>query len=305
LWEKSWEDGAVRWQNEPEMAFDPSKIHNINYEGKYHRMNGTHQTHPSPQRTPLLFQAGASKAGIAFASKHAEGIFFTAPTLEAAKKFSSSIRSKAAEDGRDPYSIKLFLGIMPIIGRTEEEAQAKFESFRAQVSVQGGLARFGNFSTVNLSGVPLDEEFKFEGAHYANSIQGVVNNIKLISEQGKFTPRIAGELYAFGGSNPRPVGTPETIADFFEKWWREADVDGFNVNYISSPSSMEDLVELLVPELQRRGIYRKEYPVPGGTARENLYGEEGHNLLGPQHFGASFRWPTVPGGGTGAHEDHC
>jgi alkanesulfonate monooxygenase SsuD/methylene tetrahydromethanopterin reductase-like flavin-dependent oxidoreductase (luciferase family) len=202
------------------MAFDPSRIHRIDYEGKYHRMHATHQTHPSPQRTPVLFQAGASKAGIAFAAKHAEGIFFTAPTLEAAKKFTVSVRTKAIEDGRDPCSIKIFLGIMPIIGRTMQEAQAKFETARQQVSVQGGLARFGNFTTVDLSGMPLDEEFKFEGTHYENSIQGVINNIKLISEQGKFTPRIAGELYAFGGSNPRPVGTPEMIADFMEKLWR-------------------------------------------------------------------------------------
>lgn len=230
LWEKSWEDGAVKWQDEPEMAFDPSKIHRIEYEGKYHRMHATHQTHPSPQRTPLLFQAGASKAGISFGGKHAEGIFITAPTLEAAKKFTSAVRAKAAEEGRDPHSIKIFLGIMPIIGRTMEEAQAKFEAARKRVSVQGGLARFGNFTTVDLSNMGLDEEFQFEGKHYENSIQGVINNIKLISTERKFTPRVVGELYAFGGSNPRPVGSVEMIADFFEKWWKETDIDGFNVN---------------------------------------------------------------------------
>lgn len=294
------------------MAFDPSKIHHIDYEGKYHRMHATHQTHPSPQRTPLLFQAGASKAGMTFGSKHAEGIFITAPTLEAAKKFTSAVRAKAVELGRDPYSIKIFLGIMPIIGRTMEEAEEKFEAARKRVSIEGGLARFGNFTTVDLSGFPIDEEFNFEGKHYENSIQGVINNIKLVSEQKAWTPRSVGERYAFAGSNPRPVGTAETIADFFEKWWKEADIDGFNVNCestgssaacsqqlltrntdVSSPSSLEDLVELLIPELQRRGIYWDDYPVPGGTARENVYGNPGEKLLAANHPGSKFRWSAT------------
>ena len=216
------------------MAYDPAKIHKIHYEGKYFKMNAFHQTHPSPQRTPLLFQAGSSKAGVSFGGKHAEAIFCASPTIESCKKYTTSVRARAAELGRDPADIKFFLGIMPIIGRTLEEAEAKLAAARERVSVNGGLARFCGFTNVDLSGYAIDEEFNFEGTHYDNSIQGVIDNIKVISEETRFTPRVVAEMFALGGSGPRPVGTPEMVADFFEKWWREADIDGFNVNCESS-----------------------------------------------------------------------
>ncbi|RDI86725.1 hypothetical protein Vi05172_g3155 [Venturia inaequalis] len=313
LWEQSWEDGAQVWQEEPEMAYDPSKIRKVNFDGKYFKMNAFHQTHPSPQRTPLLFQAGSSKAGIAFGGKHAEAIFCANPTIESCKKYTAAVRAKAVEQGRDPSSVKFFLGIMPFIGRTQEEAEAKFEKARKYASVNGGLARFSGFTNVDLSQYEVDEEFDFEGKHHENTIQGVIDNIKLIGEHKVFTPRVVAEMFALGGSGPRPVGTPELVADFFEKWWREGDLDGFNVNCkgplpltsqdiktdvrnadVANPGSFEDVVELLVPELQRRGIYWNDYAVPGGTARENLYGKEGEKLLALEHPGAKFRW-NAPG----------
>ena len=218
------------FQEEPEMAYDPSKIHKIEYDGKYHKMHAFHQTHPSPQRTPLLFQAGSSKAGVQFGEKHAEAIFCASPTIASTKKYTSSVRAQAVAEGRDPSSIKFFLGIMPIIGRTLEEAEEKLAAARSRISVNGGLARFCGFTNVDLSAYAIDEEFNFEGDHYDNSIQGVIDNIKVISEEKVFTPRVVAEMFALGGSGPRPVGTPEMVADFFEQWWREGDLDGFNVN---------------------------------------------------------------------------
>jgi alkanesulfonate monooxygenase SsuD/methylene tetrahydromethanopterin reductase-like flavin-dependent oxidoreductase (luciferase family) len=143
------------------MAYDPSKIHKINYGGKYFKMNVIHQTHPSPQRTPLLFQAGSSKSGVEFGGKHAEAIFAANPTIELAKKYASSVRAKAVEEGRAPSSIKIFLGITPIIGRTLEEAEAKFAAAKSRVSVNGGLTRFCGFNAVDFSGFPLDGPFDF------------------------------------------------------------------------------------------------------------------------------------------------
>jgi len=157
------------------------------------------------------------------------------------------------EEGRDPGDVKFFLGIMPIIGRTLEEAEAKLAKAKQNLSVNGGLARFCGFTNVDLSGYAIDEEFDFEGAHHDNSIIGVIDNIKLLHTEGtKFTPRVVAEskpicslsknipgqailtsgrtVFALGSSGPRPVGTPEMVADFFEKWWREGDLDGFNVN---------------------------------------------------------------------------
>ena len=206
LWEKSWEDGAQAWQEEPEMAYDPSKIHTINYEGKYFKMKAAHATHPSPQRTPMLFQAGSSKAGIEFGGKHAEAIFCANPTIESTKKYVDSVRAKAVEEGRDPSTIKFFLGIMPILGRTLEEAQEKLAAARKNLSVSGGLARFCGFTNCDLSAYAIDEEFDFEGKHHENTIQGVIDNIKVIASEKVFTPRVVAEMFGLGGSSPRPVG---------------------------------------------------------------------------------------------------
>jgi alkanesulfonate monooxygenase SsuD/methylene tetrahydromethanopterin reductase-like flavin-dependent oxidoreductase (luciferase family) len=117
------------------MAYDPSKIHEIDYKGKYFSMKGVHQTHPSPQRTPIIFQAGASKAGIAFGGKHAEAIFCHHSTIADAKKYTTAIRAAAIAGGRDPQSIKFFQGAMLFIGRTVEEAQEKFKLDLSQLNL--------------------------------------------------------------------------------------------------------------------------------------------------------------------------
>ena len=218
------------WQESPEMAYDPSKVHKIEYDGKYYKMHAVHQTHPSPQRTPLIFQAGSSGPGINFGGKHAEAIFAANPTIASTKKYAAAVRAKAVEEGRDPASVKIFLGIFPIIGKTQEEADTKFAIARERCSINGGLARFCGFTNVDLSGFPLDEPFDFEGTKYENSIQGVISNIQELAQDQVLTPRVVAEMFGLGGAGPRPIGTPETVADFFEKWWREADIDGFNVN---------------------------------------------------------------------------
>ena len=115
LWNKSWDDGAQLFQTEPEMAYNPRKVHKVHYDGRYHTMHAFHQTHPSPQRTPLLFQAGSSKAGIEFGGKHAEAIFCANPTIESCLKYTTAVRAKAVQEGRDGGDIKFFLGIMPIV----------------------------------------------------------------------------------------------------------------------------------------------------------------------------------------------
>lgn len=133
------------------MAYDPSKIHKITVEGKYHKFSGFSQTHPSPQRTPVIFQAGQSKTGVAFAGKHAEGIYCGVPTIAGLKKYTSSVREAAVAAGRDPSSVKLFSGICPIVAKTEEEAWAKHAKYKANTSYIGGLASFCALTGVDLS----------------------------------------------------------------------------------------------------------------------------------------------------------
>ena len=308
LWEKSWEDGAQVWQAEPEMAYDPRKVHHIEYEGKYLKFSGTGQTHPSPQRTPLIFQAGASKAGIEFGGKHAEAIFCAHSTIKDCKKYTASVRNAAAATGRDPQSVKFFVGAMPFLGRTQEEAEEKFEAARKRASIQGGLARFSGFVNTDMSVFPMNEPFKFEGEMKDNAIQGIINSMKSIGETQELTPRDVGEILAFGGLGPRPVGTAAVVADELEKWITDGDVDGFNLSRkfchamndlfnltrtksaVANPGSWEDIVELLVPELQRRGLYWEDYPVPGGTLRENIYSSPGKPFLAEDHPGSKFKW---------------
>ncbi|KAH8655501.1 xenobiotic compound monooxygenase, DszA family [Xylariales sp. PMI_506] len=294
IWEQSWEDDAQVWSEDPEMAYDPSKIHKIEYEGKYHKMTGYAPTHPSPQRTPTIFQAGASTSGVAFAGKHAEGIYCGAPTIAGLQKYSKSVRDAARAAGRDPYSIKLFAAMGPIVGRTEEEAQAKYQKYWDNASYQGGLAAFCSLTGVDLSRYNLDEPFDFDGEELAKAgIQGIFNNFKMIEKDQPWTPRMIGKQVAMGILGNIPVGTPAQVADIMEKWVNEADIDGFNLYYHCNPETVEDYVELLIPELQRRGVYQTEYPAPGGTLRENLHNRPGQPLLDPEHPGAKVRWDKV------------
>ncbi|KAH8880228.1 Nitrilotriacetate monooxygenase component A/pristinamycin IIA synthase subunit A, partial [Thozetella sp. PMI_491] len=290
LWEKSWEDGAQKWQVNPEMAYDPARVHEIKYNGKYLKMTGVQQTHPSPQRTPIIFQAGASKAGIAFGGKHAEAIFCSHATIAETKKYTTAVRAAAAAEGRDPRSIKFFLGTMPFIGRTVEEAQAKFEKAKEYCSIEGGLARFSGFVNVDMGVFPKDEPFRFEGELKENTIQGVINSMKSVSDVTELTPRDVGEMLALGGLAPRPIGTAEMVADELMKWVEDGDIDGFNLSPCSNPQSWEDVVDLLVPELQKRGVYWEDYPVVGGTLRENLSCNPGQPHLADDHPGSKFKW---------------
>jgi len=210
------------------MAYDPSKIHKISYQGKYHKFKGYGQTHPSPQRTPLIFQAGASKSGIEFGSKHAEAIFCSYSTIADCKKYTKNVRDAAKAQGRDPQSIKFFLVTMPFLGRTQEEAEEKFEAARKRASIQGGLTRFSGFANIDMSVYPVDEPFKFKGELKENTIQGFIHSMQNLDE--KTTPRDIGEILAFGGQGPRPVGTAQVVADELEKWAIEGDVDGFNLS---------------------------------------------------------------------------
>ena len=123
------------------MAYDPSKIHKITVEGKYHKFSGFSQTHPSPQRTPVIFQAGQSKTGVAFAGKHAEGIYCGVPTIAGLKKYTSSVREAAVAAGRDPSSVKLFSGICPIVAKLRKRHGPSMRNTRLTQAISAGWLR--------------------------------------------------------------------------------------------------------------------------------------------------------------------
>lgn len=168
-----------------------------------------------------------------FAGRHAEALFVAGPTPASVKKQVQTVREEANKAGRDGSAIKFFHGILPIIGRTLEEAQAKYELAKSLAHSEGGMARFSGFTNLDLSQYPPDEPFQFKGEQSEASIHGVIAMCKEIAgtqeDEEPWTPRKLGHMMAFGGTGAVPVGTPEMVADEFERWMEEADIDGFNV----------------------------------------------------------------------------
>ncbi|KAF2703727.1 xenobiotic compound monooxygenase, DszA family [Pleomassaria siparia CBS 279.74] len=289
LWESSWSPDSVELDRTTGLGFDAQKIKKIEHRGKYFNVSGRSQVHPSPQRTPVLFQAGTSKSGTSFAAKHAEAIFLNTVNPQQAKKTISDLRAAAAANGRDPQSLKFFPCFMPIIGRTPEDAKEKHERAIANADPVAGLAQFSGYTGIDLAKFPLDEPMDLSGMSQAMAIQAVFRALEASEGEEKrlWTPRRLGMRMALGGLHPCPVGTASQVADVMQEWIEEADIDGCNISSVTNPGSWEDVVHLLIPELQRRGLYWDDYKVPGGTFRENLLGEK---TLRDDHYGATFRW---------------
>ncbi len=211
-------------------AYDPSKIHKITFTGKYHKTSTYNATHPSPQRTPVIFQAGGSPDGKRFAAKHAECVFINSATPKDIGAEVKEIRALAVEMGRQASDLKFYPSIAPILGRTVEEAQAKYERYEKMVDVEGGLAKLSGYLNIDFSKYPLDEPFDYDKIGLSEAaIQGVAATIKK-KDAAPLTPRELGKRTAFCGVIPMPVGTPEMAADLIEEWINVGDIDGFNVS---------------------------------------------------------------------------
>jgi alkanesulfonate monooxygenase SsuD/methylene tetrahydromethanopterin reductase-like flavin-dependent oxidoreductase (luciferase family) len=212
------------------VAYEPSRIKKIEFEGQFHRLSATQQTHPSPQRVPVLFQAGSSKSGIALAGSHAEGIFCGSLIPGRTASYMKDVRAAAAAAGRDPATVKSFAGLSTFIAPTLEEAQAKYERAAKLASPEAGLAKFGGYTNIDLSQYPLDEPFEIKEGASGNAIKGIIEMFKAGDGSNEaWTPRKLGTKMSLGSLYPIAIGTPEMVADFMEKWIAEADIDGFNL----------------------------------------------------------------------------
>lgn len=290
LWEGSWADDAISPDPENDSYADPDKIRTINHKGKYFSLSAKHIVDPSPQRTPFLFQAGTSSAGSNFAATHAEAIFVSVHSPKVLRPKVDNIRKLAASLVRDPRSIKVFATFTPILGKTDEEARAKHEEFKKYASTIGGLVLFSGWTGIDISKIPLDQEITAEDSLEANKVRSILDAFTTTSKEiPKWTPRVVAEHASIGGLGPVSVGSPQTVADELEEWVREADIDGFNIGYVTTPGSFEDLVDLLVPELRKRGLYPE---IPGDeqfTAREKIYGK-GQKGLRDDHTGSRYKY---------------
>jgi FMN-dependent oxidoreductase (nitrilotriacetate monooxygenase family) len=283
LWEGSWEDGAVLRDRARGIFTDPAKVHRIRHEGAFFKLDAIHLSEPSPQRTPVLFQAGTSGKGRDFAARHAECVFMAAPSKTVARGYTADIRRRAASYGRDPGAIKIFNLTTAIVGRTPEEAREKRAEYRRYVSIPGALTLISGWTGIDFSVYDLDEPVRYirnEAVHSA------VESFTTADPSKIWTVREVAEWVGIGGFGPLLVGSAAEVADEMESWIAETGIDGFNLAYVVTPETFADIADLLVPELQRRGRYKTDYA--SGTLREKLF-PGGGARLGAHHPAAASR----------------
>ena len=287
LWEGSWEDGAVVKDREKGIYADPAKVHPIQHKGKYFSVPGAGLTEPSPQRTPVIFQAGASSRGQKFSGKHAEVVFIGALRPDLTRIITDRIRDRAEENGRGRDEIKVFAMLSIIVDETEEKAKAKYEEYRKYVNLESSQAIIGGWSGVDLSQFDEDEVLNYVKTE---SIQSFLTPFTLQAKDKQWTRKDIAEHCTIGGRGEVIVGDPQQVADELERWIDEGGLDGINLAYHVSPGSFEDFIEFVVPELQKRGRYRTSYE--GETLRESLFGK-GQTKVADSHPAAKYRGAYV------------
>ncbi|MGE0683045.1 MAG: LLM class flavin-dependent oxidoreductase [Candidatus Binatia bacterium] len=279
LW-SSWEPDAIIMDRESGVFADPAKVHPINHEGKYFKVKGPLQVAPSPQGRPLIIQAGQSERGLEFAAKHAEAVFAVHQTPAAMKRVYDDLKTRAKRYGRDPNDLKVLWGLMPIVGETEDAAKAKERALIEAVPPLGGLTQLSTHIGYDLSRVPLDatlEDFEAENGQgllqmlsQGLGIQGLAAMLKKENMGRSVTVGEAAQFYG-SGIGPKIVGTPLQVANQLEDIFDEVGGDGFMLITHYLPGCLEEFVELVVPILQQRGRFRKDYQ--GATLREHFQEE--------------------------------
>ncbi|MGB8808275.1 MAG: LLM class flavin-dependent oxidoreductase [Acinetobacter calcoaceticus] len=282
LWEGSWEEGSVLRDRESGIFADHKKVHPIQHEGKYFTVPGIHICEPSPQRTPVLYQAGASSRGQKFASQNAECVFIAAPSKIATKKVVQGIRQKLAQEGRDPYSVKIYALLSIVTDETDAKAQAKFKEYQSYGSYDGALTLLSGWSGVDFSQYQPTDKVEYI---QTNAIQSLLDSYVNADPERVWTIEEIANWNSLGGNGPVLVGSAETVSDALQQWVEETDVDGFNLAYILAHQTFADVVEFIVPELQKRGVYQTSYAQ--GTLREKLFGAGPY--LPENHRGAKYR----------------
>ncbi|HEX4174198.1 MAG TPA: LLM class flavin-dependent oxidoreductase [Acetobacteraceae bacterium] len=267
LWEGSWEDAAVLRDRDTRRFADPSRIHRVRHQGQHYKLDAIHLSEPSPQRTPVLYQAGASERGRAFAAQHAECIFVNGQFRHNVREIVADIRTRAKAAGRDPYDIKFFVGATVVVAPTEAEAQDKLTEYREYASSEGALAHYSASVGVDFSRYGPDEPIRFV---QTNALRSNLEAITVRSQGTEWTTRKLLQMMVLGSRQAPIVGSPATVADQLQAWVNEADVDGFNLSRTVIPECVEDFVALVVPELQSRGVMKRAYQE--GALREKLFG---------------------------------
>lgn len=267
LWD-SWADDAFTRDKASGQYYDPSKLHVLEHQGQHFRVKGPLNVARSPQGQPVVVQAGSSEAGRDLAAQTAEVVFTAQTSLAAAQAFYADLKGRLGAYGRSPDSLKIMPGVFIVVAETEALARDKFESFQELVEPQVGVALLGRMlGNFDLSGYPMDGPLP----ELPLTDSGQRSRQKLLSElatEENLSLAELGRRIAGGRGHYSLIGTPSKIADELQTWFEQGAADGFNVLVPHLPGGLEDVARLLVPELQRRGLFRTEYE--GTTLRENL-----------------------------------
>jgi FMN-dependent oxidoreductase (nitrilotriacetate monooxygenase family) len=280
LWEGGWRDDAVVRDRGRRVYTEPGRVRAVRHEGKQYRLDTIPLWEPSPQRTPVLYQAGASDRGRVFAARHAECVFVNGADLGHAARVVSDLRTRA---GSRP--IQVFAGVTVVTAPTEAEARDRLEEYRRHTNVEGALAHAAASLGIDFDRFDMDQPID------ASASQAIQSNIESIaSALGLgWTKRMLIDRFILGSRQTPIVGSPSQVADALQHWVAEADVDGFNLSRTVIPECLEDFIALIVPALQDRGAFKTSYDP--GTYRRKLFGAL--DRLPDEHPAARERWDAA------------
>jgi len=283
LWEGSWADDAVRADRAAGVYADPARVRAVHHDGPHYRMDAVHLAEPSPQRTPVLFQAGSSGRGKRFAASHAECVFLNGQAVPALRAIVDDVRAGAVAVGRLPGDVLAFVGATLVVAETDALAEAKLADLRRYASGEGALVHASASMGIDLAAYGMDEPIQVV------ETQAIRSNLEAVARSAPvMTKRKLLDRMVLGSRQVPIVGSPATVADALQALTDGADVDGFILSRTIVPDCVTDVVDLLVPELQRRGAYKEAY-VPG-TLRRKLFGQD---RLPGSHPAAMHRWPDA------------
>ncbi|KAG5368626.1 Dimethyl-sulfide monooxygenase [Yarrowia sp. C11] len=282
LWETSWGEETVS-KGPKEDTYDASKIKSIDHEGEYFKVKGPSITLPSLQRTPVLFQAGMSSAGRSFAAKHAEVVFVSAPSPQLVRQTVDALRSAAGD-----RQIFVVCTLLVVVKATQEEAEKHYKELNDAGDKEGALVFCSQMFGADLAAFPPDLDLrKSDNAQVAKAVDLWASQTDTKDKLWN-VDRISKE-YTLSGRGGLALGDAQTAADAIEDWIEIGDVDGFNLSHATFPGTYDDIIEHLIPELQKRGRFHTEYAEDEKTFRERLYGTPGDPYLRPDHYGHGFK----------------
>jgi len=265
LWD-TWEDDAFVYDKNTCLSFLPEKLHALDHKGEYFTVQGALNIERPPQGRPVIIQAGASDTGRDFAAEFAEVVFGSSGALAPAKAFYGDLKERMVKFGRRPDDLKIASGISVVIGESEQEAREKLESWQELIHPDVGVMRLGQDLETDLSDLPLDQPVpedripKSSNFHkaYFDEIAGMIRQRLTLREIARRYNRAKATF----------CGTAMQVADHMEAWMEAGACDGFMISFLALPSSLVDFVDKVIPELQRRGVFRTDYT--GSTLRDHL-----------------------------------